>query len=97
MVPRRARTARRSAACCSGPIRASRSRSTSPLTSPEARGLGVGVALTEHALWWARKQGHDRIKADWRIANLLASRFWPKRGFKPTAYRMVRYLHPEAR
>jgi GNAT superfamily N-acetyltransferase len=59
-------------------------------TFPEARGLGVGVALTEHAFWWARERGHERMKADWRIANLLASRFWPKRGFEPTAYRMVR-------
>jgi GNAT superfamily N-acetyltransferase len=66
-------------------------------TLPEARGLGVGRALTEHALWWARQQGHDRIKADWRIANLLASRFWPRRGFRPTAYRLVRYLPPHAR
>jgi GNAT superfamily N-acetyltransferase len=61
-------------------------------TFPEARGLGVGRALTAHALWWAREHGHDRVKADWRIANLLASRFWPKRGFTPTAYRLVRYV-----
>lgn len=66
-------------------------------TLPEARGLGVGTALTEHALRWARDQGHERAKADWRVANLLASRFWPSRGFRPTAYRMVRYLHPQAR
>ena len=67
------------------------------MTFPEARGLGVGVALTEHAFWWARQQGHERMKADWRIANLLASRFWPKRGFRPIAYRMVRYVRPSAR
>lgn len=66
-------------------------------TLPEARGLGIGKALTEHALWWARGNGHERAKADWRVANLLASRFWPNRGFRPTAYRMVRYLHPQAR
>lgn len=66
-------------------------------TFPEARGRGVGVALTDHALRWARDQGHVRMKTDWRIANLLASRFWPKRGFTPTAYRMVRYLHPQAK
>ena len=67
------------------------------LRMPEARGLGVGKALTVHALRWAREQGHERAKADWRVANLLASRFWPNRGFRPTAYRMVRYLHPQAR
>jgi GNAT superfamily N-acetyltransferase len=66
-------------------------------TLPQARGLGVGVALTDHALWWARQHGHERIKADWRIANLLASRFWPRRGFRPTAYRLVRYVHPQPR
>ena len=50
-------TASRSAACSSGPTRASRSRSTSPPTFPEARGLGVGVALTEHALCVGARAG----------------------------------------
>jgi ribosomal protein S18 acetylase RimI-like enzyme len=44
------------------------------MTLPEARGIGVGSALTEHAFWWARERGHEEMTADWRIANLLASR-----------------------
>ena len=30
---------------------------------------------------------------DWRITNLASSTFWPKCGFKPVAYRMVRYIN----
>lgn len=67
------------------------------MTLPEARGGGVGLALTEHAFWWARERGHEEMTADWRIANLLASRFWPNRGFRPSEYRLVRYIHPGVR
>jgi GNAT superfamily N-acetyltransferase len=67
------------------------------MTRPDARGGGVGLALTEHAFWWARERGHEEMTADWRMANLLASRFWPKRGFRPSEYRLVRYLHPGVR
>jgi GNAT superfamily N-acetyltransferase len=57
---------------------------------PEARGLGVGTALTDLALAWAYEQGFRTCVTDWRSANLLSSRFWTGRGFRPTAYRLFR-------
>jgi GNAT superfamily N-acetyltransferase len=59
-------------------------------TVPAARGLGVGTALTRHALAWAWEQGYRACITDWRSANLLAGRFWPSMGFEPTAYRLFR-------
>jgi len=61
-------------------------------TLPEARGRGVGVALTQHGLESARQAGYAWCLSDWRITNLLSSRFWPRRGFQPVAYRMVRHV-----
>ena len=59
---------------------------------PEARGGRLGVALTDAALAWARSRGHDVIAADWRVTNLLASRFWPARGFRTTHLRLYRSI-----
>lgn len=61
-------------------------------TEPAARGLGVGRALTAHALTWAHEHGYRSMTVDWRMTNLLASRFWPKRGFRPTFLRMYRSI-----
>jgi len=58
-------------------------------TLPEARGRGLGVALTEHALAWAREAGHATVHTDWRVPNLQSSRFWPRRGFRETFYRLA--------
>ena len=63
-------------------------------TRVEDRGSGVGVALTEFALHWAHGEGYLKCVTDWRSANLAASRFWPRRGFRPTAYRLVRFVRP---
>ena len=59
-------------------------------TLPETRGLGAGVALTETALAWARDAGYRAVHTDWRMANLESSRFWPRRGFRETFYRLAR-------
>ena len=61
-------------------------------TEPEARGTGVGRALTAHALTWAHDHGYTSMTTDWRMTNLFASRFWPKRGFRPTFLRLYRSI-----
>ena len=61
-------------------------------THPDVRGSGTGVALTEGAFAWARERGHDVIVTDWRVTNLLSSRFWPARGFRETFLRLYRHI-----
>jgi ribosomal protein S18 acetylase RimI-like enzyme len=61
-------------------------------TEPEARGSGVGRALTAHALRWAHAAGIPTMVTDWRMTNLLASRFWPRRGFRTTFLRLYRHI-----
>jgi len=39
-----------------------------------------------------KEKGYGNITTDWRITNLASSTFWPKCGFKPVAYRMVRFI-----
>jgi GNAT superfamily N-acetyltransferase len=62
------------------------------VTAPEARGAGVGVALTAAAFAWAAERGYSAMATDWRVTNLLASRFWPRRGFRATFLRLYRSI-----
>jgi ribosomal protein S18 acetylase RimI-like enzyme len=62
------------------------------ITSPAARGSGFGVALTEACFAWAHEAGYETMVTDWRVTNLLASRFWPARGFRPTFLRLYRSI-----
>ena len=61
-------------------------------TLPEARGSGAGLAVTNAGLDWAREQGYPIVVVDWRETNLLASRFWPRRGFRRTFLRLYRSI-----
>ncbi len=61
-------------------------------TYPEARGSGVGRALTSYVIRWAYDNGYPVMTTDWRFPNLLASRFWPKRGFRTTFLRLNRSI-----
>jgi ribosomal protein S18 acetylase RimI-like enzyme len=61
-------------------------------TIPEVRGTGVGLTLTAHVLEWARESGFRAVVTNWRVTNLLASRFWPARGFRPTFLRLYRAI-----
>jgi GNAT superfamily N-acetyltransferase len=62
------------------------------ITAPEARGSGAGVALTDACFAWARKRGYDTMITDWRVTNLLSSRFWPRRGFRESFLRLYRSI-----
>lgn len=61
-------------------------------TLPDARGFGIGVALTEASLAAAAEGGYAVMVTDWRVTNLLASRFWPRRGFRTSFLRLYRAI-----
>jgi GNAT superfamily N-acetyltransferase len=61
-------------------------------TIPAVRGTGAGLALMQAAHAWAREQGSTGMIVDWRVANLFASRFWPRRGFRPAFLRLSRVI-----
>jgi GNAT superfamily N-acetyltransferase len=61
-------------------------------TRPDVRGTGAGLALTDAAFSWARGRGYRTIVADWRVTNLLSSRFWPRRGFRISFLRLYRSI-----
>jgi GNAT superfamily N-acetyltransferase len=59
---------------------------------PDARGLGVGRALGETVLAWARDMGFPAVVTDWRSANVEADRAWRGLGFRPTFRRLHRSI-----
>jgi GNAT superfamily N-acetyltransferase len=62
------------------------------VTLPESRGTGLGVALTDAGFAWAVREGYEAMVTDWRVTNLLASRFWPRRGFRASVLRLHRSI-----
>jgi len=62
------------------------------VTSRESRGSGAGTALTTAALAWGAHAGYRAIVTDWRVTNLEASRFWPRRGFRESFVRLYRSI-----
>ena len=61
-------------------------------TLPEVRGSGIGVALTDATFAAAAEEGYAAMVTDWRFTNLLASRFWPRRGFRTSFLRLYRSI-----
>ena len=62
------------------------------VTDPEVRGSGAGLALTQASFAWAHEAGYESMVTDWRVTNLLSSRFWPRRGFRTTFLRLYRSI-----
>lgn len=61
-------------------------------TYPSQMGSGIGKKLMNEGCRIIQERGYGSILTDWRITNLASSTFWPKCGFKPVAYRMVRHI-----
>lgn len=64
-------------------------------TRPETRGRGIANILTWRGLEQARGMGFDVCLVNWIGPNLLASRYWPRFGFQPAAYRLSKQIHPQ--
>ena len=62
------------------------------VTLPELHGSGTGLALTQACFAWAREAGYETMVTDWRVTNLRASRFWPRRGFRQSFLRLYRSI-----
>jgi ribosomal protein S18 acetylase RimI-like enzyme len=62
------------------------------ITDPAHRGSGAGLALTQACFAWAHEAGYEAMVTDWRVTNLLASRFWPARGFGTSFLRLYRSI-----
>lgn len=59
-------------------------------TEEDERNAGVGTALLRRGMAWAREAGFRHCATDWMSANLPASRFWPRHGFRATSYALCR-------
>jgi ribosomal protein S18 acetylase RimI-like enzyme len=59
---------------------------------PSQMRSGVGKKIMNEGSRIVKENGYNNIIIDWRIANLASSTFWPKCGFRPIAYRMVRCI-----
>lgn len=60
------------------------------VVNEDARRRGIGLALFAHVSRYAYEQGYRSMTTDWRSVNLLSSRYWPKRGFRPQYLRLYR-------
>jgi ribosomal protein S18 acetylase RimI-like enzyme len=59
-------------------------------THPELFRRGIQLALTAAGFADASAAGCQAIQTDWRTTNLSSARFWPRQGFQPVMYRLVR-------
>ena len=61
-------------------------------TREDLRSRGIGTALLNHALEWARTAGYTNCSVDYESTNIAGSRFWEAKGFKPVCYSLVRHI-----
>jgi GNAT superfamily N-acetyltransferase len=61
-------------------------------TKEDEQGHGIGWMLTARGLADACETGYTTCFTDWRATNLLSSRFWTRRGWRPVVFRLSRRL-----
>ena len=59
---------------------------------PGARHAGLGTAILERALAWAREHGYRHATLHFVTANPVSSEFWKRNGFEPVMYHLRRRL-----
>ncbi|MGA9350862.1 MAG: GNAT family N-acetyltransferase [Anaerolineae bacterium] len=64
---------------------------TSAFTRESERNKGIGTALLNHSLDWARSVGYERCAVDFEPQNIPAARFW-LRHFQPVCYSLIRHV-----
>ena len=58
---------------------------------PQLRGKGIGKALLQSTIDWARKNGYERLFVEHETANYYGGNFWSKY-FEPYLYFSMRYV-----
>jgi GNAT superfamily N-acetyltransferase len=61
-------------------------------TRGKMRGKDVMTSLLGYALKCARDDGYERCAVDFETMNLLGTRFWLGRGFRPVSFSLLRYV-----
>lgn len=62
------------------------------IVEPEAQDGGVGRALLDHGMAWARGEGYERCTLHVLSANYSGEPFWFANGFAPVEYSLERHL-----
>jgi GNAT superfamily N-acetyltransferase len=60
-------------------------------TKEELRNGGIGSALLNHSLTWARTAGYERCAVDFESPNIPGASFW-LRHFQPVCYSLIRHV-----
>ena len=62
------------------------------VAEPDMRGGGLGRALLDRGMAWAREQGHEHCTLHFASGNPSGGPFWLGQGFQPFEYTMARHV-----
>jgi len=65
---------------------------TGAFTKEDVRCHGIGAALLNHSLDWARSAGYKHCAVEFESTNTIGSSFWWGRGFRPVCYSLRRHI-----